>query len=654
MRASLVAFALFSACKSDKGEVGDVQVGTPAIVDPARPESFFDTPWPSDALRTSDGLPDLVGYPAFGTDIAAPIVAGWATRLGMMAQGFGNNTAAYFRFEGLISVPEETEGLPTDPALLIDMATGELIPLATRFIVDPQGDPYYAPYTLAMAPALGHPPRSGATLAAVVMGSAGAASPEGYHLPDGVQDALALAHVSGAAAVATVYTVQDATDQLQQLVRDVDARIDDRGGFGDVTFTRVIRLEFTVGTTPSGEDSTLCTATFEDGRTEVTYLGPIEPDLGTHTVELDDTWPMVVYQAEIPVFNYSGLDDQPYMKPGFQHVSDYARYSGWIAFEGGQLTAEPDPDTMRITVSLPRGEDGEPLDGAPVVLWDHGTAGHAYEPIQRRSRLDQGRAVAEVYAEEGYAVIGRDAALYGRRYPLIDEGYGDSLGFYNIVNLPAFRDNQRETAIEGHQLLRFVVDGELNSHLPAGAVDINRLRRAGHSMGSVTANLGLSAEPERYEAAFLSGTGGVFAHYFLDTGLLGDIDPAVIAALFALFGAEEPEEVTTQAALGAALGLPEAAWGNIDRLHPVITLFQWTMDPSDPMAVARDELLPARILKGVGDHQVPNFTTDALSLALPDVTVEDCVPTATDYDPHSCLWREVEGQQILADWLAGP
>jgi hypothetical protein len=170
-------------------------------------------------------------------------------------------------------------------------------------------------------------------------------------------------------------------------------------------------------------------------------------------------------------------------------------------------------------------------------------------------------------------------------------------------------------------------------------------------MGSVTTNLGAVAAPEDTSEVYLSGTGGIFILYFLETGLLGEFDEATLASLFALFGAEMPDEVTTEAALGAALELPEEAWPNLDRLHPVSTLFQWTMDPSDPMAVARDQTASSFILRGVGDYQVPNFTTDALAEALPDVTVVDCEADG-DYDPHWCLHRTQVGWDSVGDWLA--
>jgi len=621
-------------------------------IDPARSTHFFDMPFPSDDLLTSDGTPDLTGFPVFGTDAAEPIVDGWRTRLESVAQGFGNNTAAYFRFTGPVSVPPSTEGTPYDPILLVDMDTGELLPLEARFITDPGEDPSLVANLLAFAPALGHPPRSGARLAAVVMAEAGVEFVEGA-VPAGVTDALALAGVTGTPAVATVYTVQDVTGQLQQLITDADARFDaETDPWAGVALKRVTGMAYSQGTTPSGSSATVLEVTFEDGSTELSYQSPLTEDTGTHVVDMD-AWPMAVYQAQVPVWNYSGLDDAPYMSPSISHLYDTDRVSGWIDFENGLLTAVPDADSTRVTISVPKGDDGNPIENARLLMYDHGTGGTAYHAVQRRNKYDDCDALARVLADEGWAIVGRDQPLYGTRYPLIDEGYGASLGFYNIVNLPAFRDNQRQGAIEGLQVKRFLLEA-LNDKLAAGSggsIDTTApVRRLGHSLGSVTVNLGTAATADQWEATFLSGTGGVFTHYFLDTGLIGQFDDSLIESLFALFGAEAPAEITAPAALGAALGLPEDDWGQIDRLHPVIQLFQWTMDPSDPMAVARDQAAPSLVFLGEGDYQVPNFTTLALDTALPDSELVRCAATS-DYDPHWCLHREADGPATLRQWL---
>jgi len=645
MFAVAFAVAVLGACAPE----GDGSAVT-AIVDPSRSEHYFDVPFPSDDLLDPSGFVDLSGYPGAETAVEAvgAVVDGWMERIELTTQGFGNNSSAYFRFDGPLDLPTETEGLPTDPVVWVAMDGSEILPLVVRFVEDPKEDPFYAPNTLAMAPALGHPPQSGQTYAAVVMDSAGVTAPEGYVLPDGVEDAVFRAGLVGLPVVATVFTVQDVTGQMKALMADADSRLGDSPDWGDVNLRRVTELTYTQGLTDSGEEATLCIATFEDGETDTTYLYANEE--GEHTVDLMD-WPMAVYQGTMPVLNYSGLDDQPYMSPGLTHLFDTDRHSGWIQFSDGVLTEEPDADSTRIVVSLPLDEGGEPIDNAPVLVYDHGTGGHAYNAIQRISMHDDGYTLAQRYTDAGWAVIGRDAPLYGQRYPLIDEGYsGGSLGYYNVVNLPAFRDNERQTAVEGHILRRFILDG-LNDALPAGSVDGSRIRRFGHSLGSVTSNLQLAADSEAWEAAFHSGTGGLYSHYFLDTGLLDTFGGDTMDTLFDLFDATAPDEITTEAVLGAALGLGEESWDHLDRMHPALTLFQWTMDPGDPMSIARDTETPITILLAVGDWQVPNFTTEGLAEAQPGATVVECVP-AWEYDPHYCFHREEQGFDAMTDWLA--
>ena len=648
---------LLVACAGPGGKGGDgADSGVRAIVDPSRPEHFFDHPFPSEDLhRGADGRPDLSGFPEAPSELTAPVIAGWARRIEAATLHFANHGAAYLRFEGpLPALPAQTEGLPTDPVLLVDLDTGELLPLELRFIEDPAGDPFFAPNTLALAPQLGHPPRPGARLAAVVMAAAGAAPAAGWSAPDGLAEGLAAAGVDGEVAVATVFQTQAATDELRLVRDDLLARLGDDPDWTlpDGSAPRARRLTglaYAQGTTPSGEAATVCTVTFAGGEQELRYLAPLDGGVD-FALDLDADWPMEVYQVEIPTWNYSGLDDAPYMSPGFAHLYDTERETGWWRIDPDGGVGAPDPEPLVLSVSLPRVADGAPRSPAPVMIWDHGTGGHAYNVVQRRNPDDDGRALAQAWADAGWAVIGRDQPLYGSRYPLIDEGYGASLGFYNIVNLPAFRDNQRQGAIEGVLVRRFVQTA-LSDLLPDGALDPSRLRRGGHSLGSVTTHLGIAADPGVYEAAFVSGSGGLFTHYFLDTGLLDGFDAATLAGLFALFQAEAPDPVTPAAALGAALGLPEPAWARIDRLHPAITLFQWTMDGGDPMAIARDVDLPVTMIIGPGDLQVPDFTSDALLLALPDA-VGTRVEARGDYDPHSVLYREPEGVELLRAWLA--
>ncbi len=216
-----VAFTL--GCKEPAPE------GIPAIVDSSRPEHFFDHPFPSDDLREEDGGLDMSQYPVSGLPITLPVVEGWRDRAAISTEGFGNGSSIYFRFEGPLHLPDTTEGLPTDPVLLIDLETAKLTPLKLGFTADPAGDAFLPSNLLALSPQIGHLPSPGARLAAVVMQSAGAAPPEGGSgtLDPDLIAALEIAGVEGELAVATLYTTQDGTAQLRTLAATADAWAED-------------------------------------------------------------------------------------------------------------------------------------------------------------------------------------------------------------------------------------------------------------------------------------------------------------------------------------------------------------------------------------------------------------------------------------------
>lgn len=631
---------LVLGCQGKGDDTGAASVT--AIVDPQRSEHFLDWPFPSNEMLDSRGVVSLDGFPIPEPPLSAGLIESWVERIESATLGFGNNTAAYFRFEGPLVLLPQLAGVQGDPVVWIDVDTGEQLPVELRFIEDPSGDPFYGPNTMAVAPVVGRPMQSGHTYAVVVMESAGVVAPSGYTHPPGVQDALAAAGIDAASAVGTVFTTQDATGMLRELAEDVAGRLTTPS----LDFQEVTELSYTLGQTPSGIEAVAATTTFVDGTTRTVWM-EAGADFVDHTIDLVD-WPMVVYEADLPVWNYQGLEDRPYMSPGLAHIGDLDVQTGWITRDGVVISREPEAEMMRITLSMPRVQ-GVAGDAKGVVVHDHGTGGHAYNVLARINAQDNPRQIQEVFAEEGWAVIGRDASLYGARYPLIDEGYGASLGFYNIVNAPAFRDNQRQTAVDGQVLLHYIRQG-LEADLPGGSVDTSRIRRTGHSLGSVTANLGSAMDPDGVEAVFITGSGGIFSLYFLETGLLDDIGNDLVETLFALVGAEVPESITTEAALGAILGLEEEAWSHLDRLHPSISLFQWMMDPSDPMAVAKDESLPVHALVAPGDYQTPAFTAYGLVEALPEGTQSTCEALA-DYDPHYCYWREQAGADAIREWL---
>jgi hypothetical protein len=624
----------------DSGSVGGTAEPTAWVRHEA---GWLGAPFPDDALLRADRTAELAGFPTVESSVLGPVIAGWAWRISQASHGFGANAPVYFPLDGTVALPTQTEGHPEDPVLLIDLDTGELHGLELRFVADPGDDPYLVPGLLQVVARPGHTPRSGARLAAVLMETSGVAAEA---VPTEVEVALAGAGVTGGAAAATVFTVQDTTAELQALAADLDARMGARG-WPELALREAVSLEYAPTETETGASAIALTTRFSDGTEERCYLdGDLE---SAFSVDLLD-WPMAVYQTEIPLYNYSGLDSRPYMSPGIGHLGDTRRDDGWIRFDGeGRLLTVPDEETVRVVVQVPR----EPVETMPLMVWDHGTNGSAWNIVQRRKPEDQGRAIAEVFAEAGVVVVSHDQPLWAARFPLHDSGFTDGwLGFYNIVNLTAMRDNHRQAGIEGHQLKAFATEA-LPGLLPGVSIDTETVLRGGHSLGGSTGNNGLVSDPDGWDGAFLSGAAGLMALSFLETGLAESGGTGFVGDLADIFGADLDEDADIGVILAIALGIEDGeAQQRFDRLHPAVGLFQWIMDPADPTSFGRDETMPVTLLVGEGDLQVPNAGTEALDGVLPESDLVLC-GGIVGYDPHSCLFRDGQGVEALAGFLGG-
>ena len=507
-----------------------------------------------------------------------------------------------------------------------------------KFVEDPKGDPFLRENTLLIAPDPTAPLRSGERYMAFVDKSL-AQSPQDYALPE---------EAPKQAVVATIFPVQDSLGQLETLMAATDAALDaDPSLLEAVSLRRVSSLDYSIGETPSGKEATVVTVTFENGETELTYLDNYV-DLQEQSLDLQD-WPMAVYQAEIQTLAFQDLSAQPYAKPGVGLISDFNRSGdGWIDFDAdGALIRDPVPESMRIVIQVPK----DSATKRPVMTWDHGTGGHAYNAVRRAISGSKAEDVSQALADAGAVVVSRDQPLYGARYPLIDQGFDASLGFYNIGNLPAFRDNQRQAGVDHRVLQRFCEE-----QLPAlFDTDPQRIGAFGHSLGSVTLHIALAGQQGTgASAALVSGTGGYFTYYILETGLLGTSND-VVGLIAPLIGVDETTLASAQASelIAALVGVPESGWEHMDRFHPVMGLFQTIMDPSDPLALAPTQVVPETIVLGVGDLQVPNLTTEWLQDTLPDAETVVCTPSSDDYDPHTCTYVEAVGIESFYEFMVG-
>ena len=610
------------------------------VLESDRSGHFLDRPFPADELLDEEGRPSLDSFPSAANDLGARFSDAWARQANESVYGFSPLAGIFLQFDGplpLENLEGQFSGAPEDPIRLVHAETRTLVPIDYRFIPEALGDPFLTDNLLALAPQPHQALLSGETYIAEVSSEI-ATAPEGWSAPAGS---------SADAAFATRFTVQDVQGELEALANAAwDALEDSPELLEPSSLRRLLSLQYTASETPSGEAATAVVATYEDGSTRTSYLEAIE-ELDLFIDLTEDS--MEVYELDIQTLAFRDLRTQPFTSPGLAFLNDFDRVDGRIPFQAGAiLDIAPEPEPMRVVLQVPREKEV-----TSIVTWDHGTAGHAYNAVQRANSDEDFSILRSAWAEKGMAILSRDQPLYGTRYELVDEGYDPTLGFYNLNNLPAFRDNQRQGAVD-HLVLHAFATRELGNHItlpdePPGAF--------GHSLGSVTANLGLAMQGDTgAQQALLSGTGGLFSVYVTDTGLLtnGSGSTANLAqTLYQLLGTDAPESPTGSSAVGALLGIPEEGWDNVDRLHPAMGLFQLIMDGSDPLAVAPYQNASTHILKGLDDWQVPNITTDWLSLALPSATLSEC-ERSYFYDGHSCTFREPAGIaafQELADAL---
>lgn len=629
--------ALFVAggCGGGAGDAGPARVRPQAVVEAGG--GWLTRPFPSEDVDGGSG-PGAAGQPLdwsvlpeAPTPLGTTLVGGWAGQASQAAAGASHQQAVYFPFAAALDGE-----LQAGDVGLRD-AAGADVPVRWIWIDDAAGDPFLRDDTLIVMPAETSPLNSGERYVAWVSDRVATAA-AGWTPPQGTPDG---------AAVATAFTVQDTLGQGRGLAAaTVKALAAQPEVLQPTAWRRALSLRYEQGVTPSGKEATLATVTFEQGAPEVTYLAP-NPGDPSHALDLDGYWPFEVWEARISTFAFQPTARRPWASPGVGLLGDFGRRGeGWIRFEGGAPVGAPTVEELRVVVQAPRRGDG-PFS---VLMWDHGTGGHAYNAVARDSPDDQAAEVAAAAASGGAIIVSRDQPLYGQRYPLIDEGFGASLGFYNIGNLPAFRDNQRQAWVD-HWVTRAFATQVLPGRL---GVDVatDRLGALGHSLGSVTLHGALVAQPDPQalapvKAAFMSGSGGYLTYYILQSGLLGT-GHSLITNLAPLLGLSEELLASASPAelIAAIIGLPETAWPNMGPHHPVMQLFGVIMDPSDPLMYARSQTVPETLLLGVGDLQVPNDTTRWLGEVHPAAEVIECQPRG-EYDPHVCLFREPEGAAAL-------
>jgi hypothetical protein len=248
-----------------------------------------------------------------------------------------------------------------------------------------------------------------------------------------------------------------------------------------------------------------------------------------------------------------------------------------------------------------------PPQGYPLVVYGHGLSRSGADAI----------TTANSYADLPMVWAGISAVSHGRR--------GNFLGFFNLANVLATRENFRQTIADFMQFERMI---RHTNHPLFDQINRDRIEYYGVSLGGIIGALYMGFESD-IRVGLLNVPGGGLPNILAGSDFIGDLINPLISIQ-----------------LGMSLS---------DPLFPIVQhlflqLAQWTLDPGDPISTAPfllgPETLPGVPSKnilmqmGITDSIVPNNTSDDLARAMRIADVKrrgGC----SDVDGCSGIWRYV-------------
>jgi hypothetical protein len=591
---------------------------------------FFDLPWPSELRRKANGRPDFRGYPGSG----ALLFDAYVTTAAEDVDGYSVAPTVYFHFDGPVDKPH----LPATPRafasaeapiflLDVDPASpdkGTFYPLEHRLY--DRALRFVPANTLAVKPPAGVVLRPGTLYAAVVRRDL-TAPPLGSRMD-----------------LEVLKWTRPREDPREEAARTLHAPVLDQlaalgVGRADVAALAVFRTQV-----PHAVTARLLAA-----------VDQLPPDRAPRVVQAQ--WADQLARGGVLYHVIEGV----YCTPNFQSRITRAPY---LNSDGGRIAfdASGAPKLADVPLDGPYGS-GEckgllrahfvlsvparpmPAAGFPLMVSAHGTGGSAGTFLGDDD-------FAGWAAREGIAVVSTDQPLHGRNGPAPRPGSRESLSltfagipipfldgaltpeaaFYNPLHPGAARDNLRQAAVDAMVLARLFtatdfasargLDGAPLLPQAPGVVlphfDRARILAAGHSQGSQSVAV-IGAVDPLVRGVILSGCGGDAR-----LGVLRRRDLPIVPVFSTLLGLEG---------------------GELDELHPLMTLVQTLADPIDPQSYARFywEPLPGRrpqsVLQyeGMTDTYAPAVTAEVLAVALRATPIAPAVKPPVGLSPESRL-----------------
>lgn len=520
----------------------------------------FSLPWPNDLARDAHGK---VSFALFPHDGVHPLVSEYLHDFEGQLNGFSLSAAIYLRF----GMPLDTSTLPTSPS-----ATTMAASSVSLIDIDPAS------------------PEHGRRVPVQVFFRE---TPTRYW----PKDTLAVAPVFG-------FPLRPSTRYALVVTRDVK-------GSSHTELSRSADLDAVLSPTRSTDPAVATAqALYAPALTELNTVGVTTEAILSLTVFTTDDPTAEFFRAAdwlehsgprptladlgdpIAHENYTELRGHWGRHPNFQ-----AGRNPYSTEGSGGFVLGPDGvpqvqrmETIRFALTLPT--TPMPARGWPVVVYAHGTGGNYRTFINNNS--------AEALAAEGIAVVGFDQVFHGERAA---PGTTPEAAFFNFTNPAAGRTNNRQAGLDLVQAGRFIRALSFELHPAQGEAttvhfDNDNVFFFGHSQGGLNGPLWLAAS-DGARAAVLSGAGGSIA-----LALILKTEPIDIPAL-----------------VSVALGL---ARDELVPLHPIVSLLQHLVDPSDPANYGRYILREPRAMnhpkhifqtQGFIDHYAPPRGIAALAMS---------------------------------------
>jgi hypothetical protein len=506
-------------------------------------KDFYRLPFPND-IRMKNGHPDLTGHPSPGSELLGfDPVDRYLRALETDNDGFGPYSTVFFRFNTQFDVTKEMGKTSIDwvDVTKNDPDFGNGAANGMQWLLDYGSNKYICPNYLAVRLLTGQTLKAGHTYAVLIHDIT--MVPNGGPVGQGDDFPAMLAAAPPADAMLTAaYTAY-------QPLRDYIAA-------KSVPVATIVNAAvFTIGNVRN-EINNLATT-----------IQPLAAPAPTGWIKCggaapspcpDATGDRACAAAQDPAFDeLHALVPLPIFQGG---TAPYLNPE-----DGGQINAAA-PKVVRtenvcMALTVPKGV-AMPAAGWPLVIYAHGTGGSF------RSHINEGvaKALAAVGADNTvpFAVLGIDQVQHGPRRGTSKES-PDNL-FYNFANPYAARDNAMQGAADQMSLAKLAAALNIADTALTGAavkIDPAAVTFWGHSQGATEG--GISAPyTSQLAGVVFSGQGAS-----LIDALLNKKSPVNIAAAlpFALSDLDANN--------------PGKLHGDI--FHPVLSLLQAYIDPSDPL-----------------------------------------------------------------------